>query len=236
MTHMKLLQMPRAWNIKKTGKKFITRAKPGSHNKNTSMPIGVILRNILNLTKSNMESKKLMSRGEVFVDGSIVKSVAFPVGFMDILTIKGINKNYRIIFDRKGRLTPIEISDDANIRMVTVANKTALRNGRMQLNLSNGYNILVAKEDADKYPTKGTLIITVPELKIKKYLPFEKGMKVLVIAGTHIGEIAEIIDMKPFIGPQPDRVFLKNEAGETYDTLEDYAFIIGKTKSEVKII
>lgn len=235
MTHLKLLGAPKVWNVKKSGKKFVLRAKPGAHNKIISIPIGILLRDILNLAKDNRESKRLMNRGEVFVDGSIAKDVALPVGFMDILTIKGINKSYRIIFDRKGRLLPVEISDDANVKMVAVANKTALRNGKMQLNLSNGYTILTAKDDAAKYPTKGTLIITVPELKIKKYLPFEKGMKVIVISGTHVGEIAEIIDLKPFIGPQPDRVVLKNETGETYDTLEDYAFVIGKTKSEVKI-
>jgi ribosomal protein S4E len=54
-------------------------------------------------------------------------------------------------------------------------------------------------------------------------------MSVFVTSGRHVGEMASIKEIKG------DRVVLQTKDA-TYETLKDYSFVVGKTKSEVTLL
>lgn len=235
MTHLKTLNIPNVWGVERKGKKFVLKTSPGPHNHRSSIPLGILLRDILKVTNSSKKAKFLLNNGDVLVDGTIRKDIKFPVGIMDVISFPKIKKHYRITFNNKGKLVPLEIpASESNQKIVMIIGKTALKGGRMQINFSDGKNLIVSKTEAKKYSTQASVVIEIPKIKIVKYLPFEKGMTAFVIAGKHVGELAKISELKPFKGPQADRVLMEGKDGE-YDTLENYAFVVGKTKSEVKI-
>ncbi|MBW2977059.1 30S ribosomal protein S4e, partial [Candidatus Woesearchaeota archaeon] len=51
--HLKRNFAPRNWKIKKKGMKFVTKPSPGPHKMNMSLPLNVIMRDILNCAKTN---------------------------------------------------------------------------------------------------------------------------------------------------------------------------------------
>lgn len=236
MSHLKTLRIPKVWGIERKNRKFSAKTSPGPHNHNASIPLVVLLRDIMKIANDKKSVKYLLHSGEVLVDGVNRKDVKFPVGLMDVISFPKLKKYYRIVFSEKGRFIPLEIPEtESKLKIVMITNKIAVKGGKMQLNLSDGKNIQVTKAEGAKYSTQASLVMELPKLKIKKYLPFEKGMTALVTSGKHVGEVSVIQDLKPFKGPQADRVVMKNKEGKLYDTLEDYAFVVGKTKSEVKI-
>src|SRR3989344_2506025 len=101
--HLKRLTAPRTWQIKRKGIKFITRPLPGSHKLEASLPLIVILRDLLKIVKTTREANYLIKNKKVLVNGKVMER-RFGVGLMDILAIKEIDKRYRIILDRRGKL------------------------------------------------------------------------------------------------------------------------------------
>ena len=49
--------------------------------------------------------------GNTFVDNRVIKDVKFPLGFMDVLSLPRIRKNYRVLIDVKGRFVLREITN-----------------------------------------------------------------------------------------------------------------------------
>ena len=91
---------------------------PGSHAIEDSLPLLVIIRDILGLADNSREAKRIINTGNVLIDGRAVKDYKFPVGFMDVLTIPKTEENYRILLDTKGRLTLHPISaEDATYKL-----------------------------------------------------------------------------------------------------------------------
>ncbi len=236
MTHLKALSAPKTWKVKRKEKKFIVSHLPGPHNKKQAMPIALLLRDILGVADSLKEVKRLINGKEVLVDKRKIKNYRFPVGFMDVVEFPKIKKYYRITLSEKGKLCPIEISQkESDKKIVMISNKTKLKKGFTQLNLNDGRNIKLKDKEAKKYKTEASLLIKLPEQEILEYMPFVKGMKVMVLAGKHIGELATIKEIIEFKGTQANKVTLVGENNKEYSTLENYAFVVGNEKPVIKI-
>jgi len=236
MSHTKRLTMPVTWNVERKKTKFITTPKPGPHNKKLSMPLGVMLRDVMKISKTMRESKKLIFSGKVWVDGVPRKSHKFPIGLMDVLSFPEQKEHYRITLDEKGRLKPIPIKEkEKNIKICKIKNKTCLKKNRMQLNLDDGRNIILPDKKTS-YATHSSVLIEVPSQKIKKHLPLKKDALVLVISGKHAGDVGKIQEIKEFKGTQKNRVLLKSILNKKeYETLVEYVLVVGEKTEEVTI-
>ena len=62
--HLKIQKVPDTWPIKRKDTVFVTRPNPGAHNMNLSVPINVLLRNVLGKAKTTKEVKKIYISGE----------------------------------------------------------------------------------------------------------------------------------------------------------------------------
>jgi small subunit ribosomal protein S4e len=221
--HLKRLAVPTSWPVKKRGITYITRPKPGPHSMKEGFSLKILLRDILNVAKTSSEVKYILQHKEVKIDGAKKNDVKFPVGLMD--TVEFADKFYRIVL-KKDNLQLVDIDKkEAGLKLCKIKNKSTVK-GKIQLNLSDGRNILVEK---DEYKTGDTLLITVPKQEIKEHVKFEKGCMIYLIGGKHIGDIGKIEDIID------KKITYKKEDGELVETLKRYVFVIGKDKPLIKI-
>ncbi len=229
---MKRIAAPKAWKIARKESKWIIKPRPGPHTLETSIPLGVLVRDILGLAKTAREAKVIIKQGKIKVDGKVRKDLKFPVGFMDTISVPGIDKYYRIVYDKLGRLGAIEIDrKEANKKLVRVVNKTAAKGRKIQINLHDGRNILVEKTDAK---TGDSLLIRVPDQNIEKIIKLEEGSIAYIVGGGHTGEMAKVKEIVPGTITRPPLVKLVSDETE-FLTDKQNVFVVGKEKPEVSI-
>src|SRR5688572_15833761 len=104
---------------------------------------------------------------------------------MDVVSVPKVKGSWRVVIDEKARLrmAPIEEAQAA-WKLCQITGKTTVAGGRTQLNLHDGRNLLVKKDD---YQTGGVLRLEVPSQKILGHYPLGEGAQVLVTAGRHAG-------------------------------------------------
>lgn len=223
--HLKRLNAPRSWRIKRKGITFVTRTAPGPHKIGTSMPLNVILRDLLKYANTTREVRIILQNKNVLVNGVRRKDIKFPVGLFDVMEIRETKEYFRVILDEKGKINLIKTDkSDAEVRPCKIKGKTKVR-GKVQLNLFDGSNILVGKDD---YKTVDTLLVGIPKKDIKKRIKFEKKALIYLIGGKHIAEIGTIEDIKQ------NKVMCRI-GSSVFETSKDYAFVIGEDKPSIKV-
>jgi len=224
-SHLKRLVTPKSWTLLKKKEKFVVRPRPGSHPAKDCMPITLLLKT-LGYASTTSEVKKILNTKEVLVDGKRVKEHKFPVGLMDVLTIKDTNESFRVIFDKKGRLgvLPVE-KDEQHLKLCRVKKKTALKKGKVQLNLSDNRNILT---DKTSIKSGDSVLITVPFQEIKEHFPLEKGALIYLIGGRNIGHKGTV---ESIYGNK----LVYTDAKKKHESLKIYAFVVGKNKEAIKL-
>ena len=229
---LKRLAAPRTWKVPRKEGKWIIKPSPGPHSLENGIALGVLLRDMLGLAKTAKEARYIVKGGKVKIDGKVRKSLKFPVGFMDTVSIPTLDKYYRIVYDKLGRLDVVEIDrNEAGRKLVKVVNKTAVKGGKIQLNLHDGRNILT---DDRTIKTGDSLLIKLPGQEIAEVIKLEKGNLAYIIGGQHTGELAEIVDVIPGTITRPPLVLLKKDDTELL-TKKEYVFVVGKDKPVITI-
>ncbi|PKP54296.1 MAG: 30S ribosomal protein S4e [Candidatus Altiarchaeales archaeon HGW-Altiarchaeales-3] len=218
------------------GKKpvWLTTPAPGTHPEEKSITLLSLLRDKLQYAKDANEAKKIIYGGMLLVDGKIRTDYKFGVGIMDIISIPGADKHFRVMPGKKGVLIIKEIpADEAKIKLLKIINKSIIPGGLVQLNLHDGTNIVVSKEGDENpvaYNTKDTLLVDLKDKKIISVIEFNIGNTGLVIRGRHSGEIGKIEEiLKGTISRKS-----LTTIGEL-QTLTDYVFMIGENESLISL-
>ncbi|MCD6522850.1 MAG: 30S ribosomal protein S4e [Candidatus Diapherotrites archaeon] len=226
----KRLTAPKTIPVPRKGYKFIVKASPGPHNIEESVPLLVVIRDMLHLADTAKEAKKIIHGGKVLVDGKVVKNPSHPIGFMDVLSIPSINKFYRVLYDRKGRIKLYEIEpSNSTFKLSKIKDKTAVKGGKIQLNLHDGKNILAD----NKYKVGDVVKLEIPQMKITDHFPLQKGSIAYVTGGKHAGEIATIEEIVPGTATRKPLVILKSPEKQ-FETRKDYVFVIGTKEPVIK--
>ena len=108
--HMKRLAMPRSWPITRKTNIWVSRPNPGAHSLELCIPVGVVIRDILQFANTMREVRYILQAGKVSVDGKTIKDTRRGVGLMDVLTLG--DNNYRCVLDHNGKLRYSAISKD----------------------------------------------------------------------------------------------------------------------------
>jgi len=189
------------------------------------------VRDYLGLCDTYKETKRVAASGDILVDGVKRKNHKFPCGLMDVVSIPKLKKNFRILFDRNGKLALVPISTkDAEWKLCRIENKTIVKGNRIQLNLHDGKNKLVKK---DEYKTGDVLKISFKDNKISDVFKFDKGNVSMIIGGSHIGQIASIDGIQVASSSKPNLAKMKGV--KEFSTLSNYIFPIGKTKPTITL-
>jgi small subunit ribosomal protein S4e len=227
--HQKRVTVPRSWPIARKNHKWVAKASPGPHSSEESMPLVMVIRDMLKLADNSREAKTLLYEGKVLVDGKVVKDHKQPVGIFDIISIPALNQDYRMLRDEKGMFffKPIEAADRK--KLVRIENKTTLKGNKQQLNLNDGSNRL---EEGDFKPGD-SLILSIPEKKIEDRIEFKEGNLVVVVGGKHSGQTGQIKAIHVVKSSRPNRVVIAGE--KDFETIVDYVFMIGRDQAAINL-
>ena len=229
--HLKRLAAPQTVRIHRKERKLTIKPSSGPHPLKQSVPLGLLVRDYLGLCDTYREAKRLIGNGSILVDTVKRKNHKFPCGLMDVVSLPQLKKDYRVLYDRKGKLALVSLSvKEAEWKLCRIENKTLLKGKKVQLNLHDGKNIIVPK---DTYHTGDVLKLSLKDHKISEVYPFAKGSISMVIGGSHVGETANIQEIETSRSSAPNLAKLKGDS--EFSTLTHYVFPIGKTKPVVAL-
>jgi small subunit ribosomal protein S4e len=225
--HLKRFASPKTWSVKKKNIAFITRPNPGPHKMSLQMPINIILRDFIGISKSTKETKFILHNKDCLIDRTICHDYRRAAGLMDTLSILSVGEFYRVMINTKNKLYLVKIDEErSKFKLSKILSKTTIKGNKTQLNLSDGRNIIL--DDATKYVVNDTLKISLPEQNILEHFSYKIGEPVLLTSGGHVGEIGTIEDLKE------STVTVKTEKG-IFTTKKEFSFIVGKDKPVIKL-
>jgi small subunit ribosomal protein S4e len=194
-----------------------------------SMPAAIVLRDMLKVCDTAKEAKRIVGNREILVDGKPLRSPKMPIGLMDVLTIPKTNMNYRMLLTDKGKLALVEISEaEAKWKLCMLKNKTTVRMGKIQLNLHDGRNIVL---DKDEYKTGDVLKIDLNGQKISGMYPLAPGSLAMIFEGPHAGKTAIVSECIMRRGSAANVVRFEDGT----ETVRDNVFVIGLKRSAIKL-
>jgi small subunit ribosomal protein S4e len=117
---------------------------------------------------------------------------------------------------------------DATWKLVRIEDKTTLKGGRTQLNLHDGRNILLEK---DEYKTGDVLKIQLPDQKVLSHFPMVKGAVAMVISGSHTGGMSTVDQQVSTRGSSEDLI----EFADGFSTVKSNVFVVGADRAEVTV-
>jgi len=227
--HLKRLNAPRSLRLHRKERKWTVKPSPGPHPLQSAIPLGIVVRDYLNLCDNLREAKRVITNGEILVDMVKRKDYKFSCGFMDVISIPKLKKYYRILFDQAGKLTFVPISsNETDWKLCRIEGKTIVNGMKTQLNLHDGNNKLVKK---DEYKTGDVLKLSLKDKKISDVYPLAKGTISMIIGGSHIGQMANVLDLKIIKSSKSN--IAKMKGINEFSTHQEYVFPIGKTKPEI---
>jgi len=228
--HQKRISAPRSWPIERKTHKWIVRPRPGPHPFDKCLALSVVIKDHLNIADTTREARRIIGARKILVDGVPVRDSKRGVGLMDVISVPASKEHFRVLLDNKGKIRLNRISaDEAGYKLVRIENKTIVKKGVVQLNLHDGRNILLKK---DNYRTGDVLKISLPDQKIKGHIPFVEGSVAIMIQGNHVGQLASISSYEIVRSPRPNIVTFK----DGFSTIKDYVFVVGKRSPEISLL
>ncbi len=183
--HLKRNSIPRTWPLQKKGTTYVTRTRDSF---SQTIPLIIVIRDILKLAKTRKEVKAIVSSNKIKINGKTIKDEKYPLFIFDNLEIA--DKNFKVVF--KNRKFSFEESKDTK-KIVKIIGKKITSEG-VQVNLRDGRNFL----SKEKIEVGDSVLIDFKENKIAEILKFQEGCKIMFIRGKHLGEqgTAEKIENK----------------------------------------
>ncbi|MBT4823721.1 30S ribosomal protein S4e [Candidatus Woesearchaeota archaeon] len=226
--HLKRLSVPKSWVIKRKKNVFVTRPMPGGQEMSFCLPLNVVLRDFIKIGKTTKEIKHILNHNDVLINGKRRTDVKTAFGFMDVLNINKLNESYRLLINSGGKLIATKIVDaEKNILLLKVLGKTKLKGGKIQINFTNGINLIVEKDD---FKTQCVVVYDFVKKKISEIFNLEKGNAVYLTGGRYAGTVAKIESIK-------DKVLIfRTQDNEMFRTSAKYAFVVGKDKPVIKLL
>jgi small subunit ribosomal protein S4e len=221
MTIIKRIAAPKWWPIERKTKKFVIKPR-GPYLKESSLPLLVLVRDVLKIAENEKEASGIIKKGEILIDGRKRKDPKFGVGLFNVIDIPSLKKTYRAI-PKKG-LSFIEIPEkEAKLKICKIVNKKSLKGNKMQVNLNDGRNIITN----EKYSTQDSLLIEVPEQKILDCIKFAENSTCIIFKGKNAGKIGKIKTV------EGDRVWI--ETDKTIEVPKDFVMVVGRDSPLVKL-
>ena len=125
--HLKRYKAPKSWPIHPKEDTWTVKPSAGSHSINDSIPLTLVIRDVLKLADNAREAKRIINSGNILVNGIVVKDYKFPVGFMDIIEIPKTGEVYRVLLDKKGRLQLNKIEEKNSTSTNAICNDALFR-------------------------------------------------------------------------------------------------------------
>jgi small subunit ribosomal protein S4e len=233
---------PRFWPIHRKEAVWIVRPSSGPHSLEKCLPLSVVLRDILEVAETRKEAKKEITQGKVYVDGRVRRKDDFPVGLMDVISMPDLNQYYRVLPSHKGLfLNPIS-KEEASFKLMRVEDTTIVKNGKSQVALHDGTNILAKAENPEAssgvdYETFATLKVGLPEKQVLDQIKTKQGNIAIITGGKNIGKQGKIVEIEKTVAKKRRNalIVVEDEKGNRYQTILDFVFSIGGADSLISL-
>ncbi len=228
---LKRERAPAFWPIHRKEATWATRTRPGPHPREKSLPLVLVLRDILGYAKTAREAIRIVKDSKVKVDGIVRPDHRFPLGLMDVVEIQGTGQLFRVLPrpDRGLSLSPIQ-QREAGYKLCRIVGKRTLGARMLQISLHDGRNLLVQGKEGqrteDEYSIGGTLQLALPTQKVVKYIPFQTGAIGLVTDGKNQGLYGKIMSISQGSHARP-RIARIQTGDESFDTPANYVIPVG---------
>src|SRR5947209_18503045 len=170
---------PGFWPIKRKERTWAPSTRPGPHSREKSLPLVIIIREILGYAKTAKEATRIINTGKVKIDGVVRKDHRFPVGLMDVLQIEGAGQIFRILPKPNRGLTPTPISEkEAGFKLCKIVGKRNIEGGKVHINLHDGRSIILPSQaprqkTEREIPPTGEMQIDLPKQNMKDVLQYQ---------------------------------------------------------------
>jgi len=222
--HLKRIASPMSMGLSnKKGHVWVSKPNAGPHDYKHSIPLSVLLRDILNVCTTNKEAKRMLSDRFVLVDGRVRTDEKFSVGLMDVISLKEMGKYYIMSIEKHGRLIPVEIKEgDSSKKIAKVVKKFTGKKGEIMVTLGDGKTL-----KADNNVKVGdSVILSIPNNKISEILKMGGDALCLVKGGKHSGFVASIEEVISHGIGRSDEAKMKTSSGDEFITTTDHLLVI----------
>jgi len=239
--HLKRLAAPEFWPILRKERAWTVKPSAGPHPIGRSLPLLIIVRDILGLADTAREARRIIAEGHIKVDGRIRKNYKYPVGIMDVIEIIDTQEYFRMIPVPVKVMTLIPIpKEEASFKICRIENKTTVKGGNIQLNLHDGRNVVVRVNDPsnpeeDVYKTMSSVKVGLPDNELLEHYPLNEGVTVIVIGGRNVGRVAKILSISEGMRHYRKQVALEDFKGNKFYTTLDKIMVIGREKPEITL-
>lgn len=225
----KTISMPKAVNTSRKETAWTVTTKAGPHTKETSVALGIVIRNYTGIVNTMKEAKKILNNGEVKVNGVVRKEHQFPIGLFDVVTMAKQKMFFRMVFDAKGRLVLKAIEAESKMKLSKVTRKVMTSKG-VQVTTDDARTFIGVKANVGD-----SLKVSLPEGKVTEVIPFKEGSLAYITKGAHSSETAKIVAI--ISGTEKKEELVKMEKGkETFETTAKNVHIVGKDKNEIEAL
>jgi len=219
--HLSRLNAPKSWPIRRKGISFIARPLPGAHTLKQGITLSVVMKDILGYAKTASELKSILNQGKVLINKTVRKDPKFCLGIMDTIEIPEIKESYVLLLNKKNKFYLNKIKN-AGEKFCKITGKTILKKKKIQLNFSDGRNLIV---DKDTYKVGDSILLDLGTNKIKEHLKFVRGASIYLTGGKHLGSIGVVETIHETKGETAKIIFKSKK--DNFETLKKYAFVIG---------
>ena len=230
--HQKRISVGKAFNVLRKESTWIIKQETGAHSKQNSITLGIALRDLLKIASNMKEIKALLNKGEVTVNGIKRKEPGFTIGLFDLIKIKNIESAYRVLIDSKSRIYLKQIDfKEKEFKVSRIKVKKIIKTGITQVTTEDGFNFKVKET---KLKVNDSVKIDFPEIKISEELPLKENSIVLIVKGTHVGQIAKIKEITAGNQKRSSLILLEHKK-ESFQTTIDNIVVIGIAKPLIEV-
>lgn len=190
---LKRLAAPKGWDISRKSDRFVFKPVAGPHAVASSYPLGVVVRDLTHMVGTARELKRVLKPGMVLVDGRPRRSLSFPVGLFDIVSVPAEGAAFRLVPSPKGFVLAKVSPEDAGRKLCAIKSKVKGKGGHIQYGLHDGRSLSDDKLNASP---GDALLMEVPSQKVVGSAKLAKGSLGLVLSGERAGQLGKISDVK----------------------------------------
>ncbi len=230
--HMSRIASPSSWKVMRKSIKWVAKTSPGPRRVETSIPLVVFLRDVEGMIENKRELKFLLNSKSILINGKIYNDTNFPVGLFDVISFPSIKKHYRAVLNDKGKLISKEIpAKESNLLLLQIKNKKIIRGGKLQMTLSNGWNIIGQKKGA----VSDSVLYDLSSNKIKEVISYKSGSKVYFTNGKRAGTIANFKDQKKLGVLKRNKLAILEIEKEIVESSMNNLMVVGDKKEAITV-
>jgi small subunit ribosomal protein S4e len=207
---------------------------PGPRTNAEGIPLVVLLRDVVGMIENQRELKYLINTKQILVNGKIYRETKFPVGLFDVISFPTVKKHYRVVLTTLGKLQAAEISDkEANTLLLQVNEKTSIKGGKLQINLSNGWNVLT--DSKTKIKVGESVLFDLKKKKITENFGFSNGSQVYFVRGKRAGHSATFKSLKETGVLRRQKIAVLELGKETIESSLNNLITVGAKKASITL-